>query len=269
MSVIALLTDFGLNDNFVGVMKGVIYRINPEAKIVDLFHQVESHNIRDAAFLLKGSYPYFPEGTIFLVVVDPGVGGERKSIIVKTKKHLFVAPDNGVLSFLKEKEIKMIVEITNEEYFLKPVSSTFHGRDIFASVAAHLSKGKNVKNFGPVIREMEKLEFPEPQLKNNRLVGEVMYIDHFGNLITNISRDTFLRFIEGKKFKIAIGKAKISKISSSYQEGKKGLPIAIFDSFDNLEISLYCDDASRHLNLHKDSKIYIEKNTTGTTNTNA
>jgi hypothetical protein len=266
MGIIALLTDFGLNENFVGVMKGVIYRINPETKIVDLSHRVEPHNIRDAAFLLKSSYPYFPEGTIFLVVVDPGVGGEQKAIIVKTERHLFVASDNGVLSFLREKEIEMIVQITNEEYFLKPVSSTFHGRDIFAPVAARLSKGENVKNFGPAIREIEKLKFPEPQVKNNRLVGEVIYVDHFGNLITNISQDTFLLFIEGKKFQIVIGKAKISKISSSYQEGKEGFPLAIFDSFDNLEISLYCDDASRHLNLHKGSKIYIKKSTTEATN---
>ena len=106
MSVIGLLTDFGLNDNFVGVMKGVIYRINPQAKIVDLCHEIESHNIYDAAFLLKSSYPYFPEGTVFLIVVDPGVGSERKSVIVETEKYIFVAPDNGVLSFLTERDIK-------------------------------------------------------------------------------------------------------------------------------------------------------------------
>ena len=262
MGIIALLTDFGLNDNFVGVMKGVIYRINPRAKIVDLCHQIESHNIHEAAFLLKSSCPYFPEGTVFLVVVDPGVGSERKSVIVETEKYLFVAPDNGVLSFLVERDIKRIIQITNEEYFLKPVSRTFHGRDIFAPVVAHLSKGEKVENFGSSIRDIERLKFPEPQVKNNRLVGEIIYVDRFGNLITNINQDVFLRFIKGKKFEIVIGKAKISKISSSYQEGKQGLPIAIFGSFDNLEISLYRDDASRRLNLDKGSKIYIDKSTT-------
>jgi len=259
MGVIALLTDFGLNDNFVGVMKGVIYRINPEVKIVDLSHQVEPHNIREAAFLLRSSYPYFPERTVFLIVVDPGVGSERKSVIVETEKYLFVAPDNGVLSFLRETDMKRIIQITNEEYFLKPVSRTFHGRDIFAPVAAYLSKGEKVEKFGPGMRKIEKLRFPEPQVKNNRLVGEVIYVDRFGNLITNINQDTFLRFIKTKKFRIVIGKAKISKINFSYQEGKEGLPIGIFGSFDNLEISLYRDDASRRLNLHKGSKIYIEK----------
>ena len=262
MGVIALLTDFGLDDNFVGVMKGTIYRINPGARIIDLCHQVESHNIREAALLLKSSYPYFPEGTVFLAVVDPGVGTMRKSVIVETERYLFVAPDNGVLSFLMEGDIKRIIQITNEEYFLKPVSRTFHGRDIFAPVAAHLSKGENVEKFGPRIREIDRLEFPEPQVKNKRLVGEVIYVDRFGNLITNINQDTFLRYIEGKKFQIVIGKAKISKISSSYQEGKQAQLIAIFGSFDNLEISLYRDNAFRRLNLNKGSKIYIQKGTT-------
>jgi hypothetical protein len=259
MAIIALLTDFGLNDNFVGVMKGVIYRIHPEVKIVDISHQVESHNIYEAGFLLKNSYPYFPEGTVFLIVVDPGVGSERKAIIVETEKYLFVAPDNGVLSFVEGKEIKRIVQITNEEYFLKPVSHTFHGRDIFAPVAAYLSKGENVNKFGTEIGKIERIKFPEPQIKNNRLVGEVIYVDRFGNLITNINQDSFLQFIEGKKFKIIIGKAKISKVSSSYQEGKEGLPIAIFGSFHNLEISLYRDNASKNLNLNRGSKISIEK----------
>jgi len=262
MGVIGLLTDFGLRDNFVGVMKGVIYRINPQAKIVDLCHEIESHNIQDAAFLLQSSYPYFPQGTVFLVVVDPGVGSERKSVIVQTEKYFFVAPDNGVLSFLKEKDIKRIIQIANEDYFLKPVSHTFHGRDIFAPVAAHLSRGEKVEKFGTTIKEIKKLKIPSPQVKKNCLMGEVMYVDRFGNLITNISQDAFLRFIEGKKFQIVVGKIKISKISSFYQEGKEGLTIAIFGSFRNLEISLYRDDASRLLNLHKGSKIYVQKSTT-------
>ncbi len=262
MGVIVLLTDFGLNDNFVGVMKGVIYGINPEVRIVDLCHQIESHNIQEAAFLLRGSYSYFPEGTVFLIVVDPGVGTERKSIIVETGKYLFVAPDNGVLSFLVERDIKRIIQITNKKYFVKPVSHTFHGRDIFAPVAAHLSKGEKIENFGSQISDIKKIKLPEPQAEKNRLSGEVIYVDHFGNLITNINKDTFLRFVRDKKFQIVIGKAKISKISSSYEEGKKGLPIAIFGSFDSLEISLCRNNASRGLDLNKGTKIYIEKSST-------
>jgi len=262
MGVIVLLTDFGLSDNFVGVMKGVIYGINPEVRIIDLCHQIESHNIHEAAFLLKSSYSYFPEGTVFLIVVDPGVGSKRKSIIMETENYFFIAPDNGVLSFLLERDIKRIMQITNEKYFLKPVSRTFHGRDIFAPVAAHLSKGEKVENFGSPIKDIEKIKLPEPQVEKNRLSGEVIHVDRFGNLITNINKDTFVRFIEDKKFQIAIGKGKICKISSSYKEGKKGLPIAIFGSFDNLEISLYGDDASRGLNLKKGSKIYIKKSST-------
>jgi S-adenosylmethionine hydrolase len=262
MSVIGLLTDFGFNDNFVGVMKGVIYRINPQARIVDLCHEIEPQNIYDAAFLLKSSYPYFPEGTVFLIVVDPGVGSERKCVIVETERYIFVAPDNGVLSFLTERDIKRIIHISNEEYFLKPVSGTFHGRDIFAPVAAHISRGEKIEGLGTAIKEIKRLKFPSPQVKKNLLMGEVIYVDRFGNLITNINRDVFLRFVEGKKFQIGIGKVKLSKISSSYQEGKKGLPIAIFDSFHNLEISFYGNDASRRLKLNKGSKIHVEKRST-------
>lgn len=261
MGVIGILTDFGLDDNFVGAIKGVIYRINPEAKIVDISHNVESHNIREAAFLLKSSFPYFPERTVFLIVVDPGVGGKRKAIIVDTEKYLFVAPDNGVLSFLKEKEIKRILQITNRKYFLKPVSDTFHGRDIFAPVAAHLSRGEDVLRFGRKIRKIERLSFSEPQVVGSRLLGEVIYVDRFGNLITNISHRAFSQFIGKRKFKIFIGKKKISRISSSYEEGKEGELIAIFGSFGNLEISLYCNDACRHLNLKKGDGIRIERNT--------
>jgi len=257
IGTIALLTDFGLGDNFVGVMKGVIYQINPEAKIIDICHQIESHNIIEAAFLLKSSYLYFSEGTIFLIVVDPGVGTGRKALIVETRKYLFVAPDNGILSFLAEGDIRKIIQIANEEYFLKPVSRTFHGRDIFAPVAAHLSRGEKGENFGPTIKEIKKLNFPEPEVKNNRLVGEVIYVDHFGNLITNIDQDAFLRFIGSTKFQIVIGKLKISQISSSYEDGRNGSPIAIFGSFNNLEISFYRDDASRRLNLGKGSKVFI------------
>jgi len=257
MGTIALLTDFGLNDNFVGVMKGVIYQINPEAKIIDICHEVESHNIIEAAFLLKSSYHYFPAGTIFLIVVDPGVGTGRKALIVETKKYLFVAPDNGILSFLAEGEMRKIIQIANEEYFLQPVSRTFHGRDIFAPVAAHLSRGEKAGNFGPTIKKIEKLNFPEPEVKNNRLVGEVLYVDRFGNLITNINEDVFLRFIGSRKFQIVIGKLKISKVSSSYEDGRDGSPIAIFGSFNNLEISFYRDDASRRLDLSKGSKVYV------------
>jgi len=262
MGIIVLLTDFGLNDNFVGVMKGVIYGINPEVRIVDLSHQIESHNIQEAAFLLRSSYSYFPEGAVFLVVVDPGVGTERKSIIVETEKYLFLAPDNGVLSFLLERDIKRIIRIANERYFVKPVSHTFHGRDIFAPVAAHLSKGEKIENFGSQISDIEKIKLPKPEVEKNRLSGEVIYVDRFGNLITNINKDTFLRFVRGKKFQIVIGKAKISKISSSYEEGKEGLPIALFGSFDSLEISLYRNNASRNLDLNKGSKICIEKSDT-------
>jgi len=239
MSVISLLTDFGDKDNFVGVMKGVILKINPRLKIIDLCHNVKPQDILQAAFLLKNSFKYFPKGTVHLVVVDPGVGTKRRKILVKTKDYYFVAPDNGVLDLsLQGENIEKIIEITNDKYFLKPVSNTFHGRDVFAPVAAYLSLGKRIDDFGKRIKGIKHLNLPVPKRVKNILLGEVIYIDHFGNLITNITKDGFKDFLKDSNFKIYIAGRLITKISHSYQEAKKNKPLAIWNSFGNLEISV-------------------------------
>lgn len=225
MSIITLLTDFGLEDNFVGVMKGVILGINPVARIVDITHNVRPQDIMSAAFLLKGSYRFFPKGTIHLVVVDPGVGSKRKAIIVKTMDYYFVGPDNGVLSIALS-EIEKIINITNEKYFLKSVSNTFHGRDVFAPVAGYLSKGVQLERFGREVREYKKLDIPKVKAGK----GQIIYIDRFGNLVTNIPK--------GVSGKIQFKGISIDKISSSYAEVEIGMPLAIFGSFGNLEISI-------------------------------
>lgn len=226
MSVITLLTDFGLEDNFVGVMKGVILGINPSARIVDITHTVEPHDVFGAGFLLKGAYRFFPKGTIHLVIVDPGVGSQRKAIIAKTKDYYFVGPDNGVLSLaLEGQRVERVIDITNKKYFLKPASDTFHGRDIFAPVCAYLSKGIPVERFGKEIGEYKKLTIPVP--KEDR--GEVIYIDRFGNLVTNINN----RRIKLVKFKgVKIG------VVRSYSEVEVGKPLAVFGSFGYLEIGV-------------------------------
>ncbi|MBI3292766.1 MAG: SAM-dependent chlorinase/fluorinase [Elusimicrobia bacterium] len=183
--VIALLTDFGHQDPFVGVMKGVILSINPQVQVVDLCHALDPFDIRQAAFHLVVSAPYFPSRTIFLCVVDPGVGSGRRLLAAETARYTFLGPDNGVLSWVMGHESpKTMVSIENAWYFRHPVSSTFHGRDILAPVAAHLSRGTALHALGPAVQRWVRLPFPHPEREGDRWVGEVLTIDRFGNLIT-------------------------------------------------------------------------------------
>lgn len=258
MNCVSLVTDFGLCDNFVGVMKGVILKINPRAKILDICHEVCPQDIFAAAFLLSSAYAYFPRGTVHLVVVDPGVGSKRKAIIVKTKDYFFVAPDNGVLSLSLQKEKpQKIVEINNPKYFLRPVSATFHGRDIFALVAAYLSCGKKIDSFGKRLTSYQKLEFPKIKLSANSLGGEIIYIDRFGNLVSNIAEKDFFAFVKKSKFKVFIRNKVIDRLSSSYSQGHPPKPLALFDSFGFLEIALNSGSAERLLNTKKGTTIKV------------
>ena len=187
MSVITLTTDFGTSDWFVGTMKGVIAGIAPKATIIDLTHDLPPGDIRGGAFALAASYRFFPKGTVHVAVVDPGVGSRRKAIAVQTAKGFFVGPDNGVLSWALVKEkAKAVHALENEAYFLKPVSQTFHGRDVFAPVAAHLSRGVPIKKLGPALKDFVRLDWPEPRRQRGGIEGEVVYIDRFGNAITNL-----------------------------------------------------------------------------------
>lgn len=260
MSVISLITDFGLRDNFVGVMKAVILKINPGVQLIDICHNIKPQDILEAAFLLKGSYGFFPFGTIHLVVVDPGVGSKRKKILVETKNYLFVAPDNGVLSLVLEDEVPVkIIEITNEKYFLKPVSHTFHGRDIFAPVAAYISKQAPIDDFGPRMNSYETLRFPEVKITSKSLCGEIIHIDHFGNLISNIDKDTLEDFIKTKKFRIWIEGKTIDKLSRSYREGRNLKPLALIDSFNFLEIAVNRASARDLVGADKGTAIKVTK----------
>jgi S-adenosylmethionine hydrolase len=203
--IISLITDFGLRDNFVGVMKAVILKINPRVRIVDICHEVKPQDVIGAAFLLAGSFKYFPRGTVHVAVVDPGVGTKRKKILVKTRNYFFVGPDNGVLSLaFKVEAPEQVIQISNDRYFLKPTSSTFHGRDIFAPVSAYVSRGVDILKLGQPTEHFKTLEFPPVEASGRRLIGEVIYIDRFGNLISNISKESFLSFIKNRKFKLDI-----------------------------------------------------------------
>jgi S-adenosylmethionine hydrolase len=187
VSVITLTTDFGTSDWFVGTMKGVIASIAPQCTVVDLTHDLPPGNIRGGAFALAASHRFFPKGTIHVAVIDPGVGSRRKAIAVQTANGVFVGPDNGVLSWALAKEkLRAIHALENEAYFLQPVSQTFHGRDIFAPVAAHLSRGVPIQKLGPALKDIVRLAWPEPRARRGGFKGEVVYIDRFGNAITNL-----------------------------------------------------------------------------------
>ncbi len=191
---IALLTDFGMADPYAGVVKGVLLSVNPGLKLIDITHEIGPQDVHQAAFVLGESYNFMPPGTIFLAVVDPGVGTSRRGIILEAGGYTFVAPDNGLLTLpmLFEKDW-CCVEIRNSDYFLKPVSSTFHARDVFAPVAAYLAAGKALESFGPSVSDPVRLEFPRPKEMDGKIRGEVIYVDRFGNLITNIPRELLER----------------------------------------------------------------------------
>jgi S-adenosylmethionine hydrolase len=259
-SIITLLTDFGTKDYYVASMKGVILRINPQCLLVDITHQVSPQDIRAGAFLLAHTFSYFPKQTIHLAVVDPEVGGKRRPILLKTRDYFFVGPDNGLFTWVGEKDgVDQVVELTNPKYFLSPISSTFHGRDIFAPVAAYLSLGVRPESFGKRIDQWVTLDWKRPEEKGKRLIGEILLIDHFGNLITNVEKKRFFSFIKNQPFRIKIGKKRISKLSQGYWEAKKGEAIALFGSTDFLEIAVREGSAQERLKAERGDPILIER----------
>ena len=239
--LITLTTDFGAADPYVGIMKGVILSLNPQATIIDLCHDIAPQNIAQAAFLLKTSYFYFPPETIHVVIVDPGVGGKRRAVILKTERAYFVAPDNGVLTgILEEAKSFQAFSIENPQFWLHPVSSTFHGRDIFAPVAAHLSLGVAVEEFGEPTSDLVRLLLPHPEVREGLIVGQVVHVDRFGNLITNIGGE----LLQGE-FSLEIQGNYIKKLSTCYENGT-GL-LALIGSTGNLEIAVKNGSAAKKL----------------------
>jgi len=227
-------------------MKGVILQINPEARIVDITHQVSPHNVDEAAFVLKTAYPYFPKGTVHVVVVDPEVGSPRRVLGVRSEDQIFVAPDNGVLKYVfHESQAVEVFAITSPRYFLPTISRTFHGRDIFAPVAAHLAAGVPLEKMGHPIRDYQRGRVLLPEMSESLLKGHVIYIDRFGNLITNISEILFRQFVKDRSFVLQAGRYEISHISESYFEGEKDQLIAVVDSSGNLSLAVNQGQASR------------------------
>jgi len=251
---IAILTDFGYRDHYAGVMKGVIASISPQAPIIDLTHGIPPQQVLAGSLVLRESVNFFPRRTIFLGVVDPGVGTGRKPIAVETKSGLrLVGPDNGLLWLAAERaEIKRIVELRSPRYRLPKVSASFHGRDIFAPAAAWLWRGVPMGEFGPPLQTMMQLDPGGRVIENqNELYGEIIYVDGFGNLITNISRTTFERFarrFQQCRLSIRIKRRTSLALYKAYAEAPQGAPLAIFGSFDLLEIAVRDGNAARHFN---------------------
>jgi hypothetical protein len=248
--IITLATDFGSDDFFVGAMKGVILKINPAATIIDLTHLIPPHDIRAAAFTLAQCYREFPDGTIHVVVVDPGVGSTRNPLLVVTPSHTFVGPDNGIFSFIfAEDKVEACIHITADQYFRNPVSHTFHGRDIFAPVAAWLSRGIAPDCFGSRINDYIKLDFPRPEIINSTHIrGHVIHIDRFGNLITNLTEKELPSNAFGAGIKLVINNHSITQFQSHFAQNTSGEAFALVGSTRRLEIAVYLDSAERILN---------------------
>ncbi len=248
--IITLTTDFGLADHYVGSMKGVILGINNGAVIVDVSHEIPKYDIVRAALLVSNFYRYFPKDSIHVVVVDPGVGSERKPIAIESDYGIFVGPDNGVFSTILEQDCS-VYEISNPSFMLKDISSTFHGRDIFAPAAAHISRGADIQEFGETLSSPKILSFRDPQVLDNEIVGEVIHEDSFGNLITNIPGEMI-----GKVSQIIIGDYVIDTVATSYQDLAKGELLAIIGSSGYLEISVNQGSASK---LIRSNKITVKR----------
>jgi hypothetical protein len=265
MPIITLLTDFGTEDAYAGIIKGVILSITPSTVIIDITHHIDPQDVIQAAYVIKSSYKYFPRGTVHVMVVDPGVGSHRAIVALDMMGHIFLAPDNGVLTLIMEEgKIDSLVRVENTRYFLTPVSRTFHGRDIFAPVAAHLCKGMDIKNLGPSLdpRHLVYFKIDKPSLlKTDRLVGAVVCFDGFGNCISNID-ETNIKELDargsGRRLEIKIRNTSIKGLSPSYADTEPKQPLAIMGSFGYLEIALNQGNARRDLGIQKGDPITLE-----------
>lgn len=258
--VLTLTTDFGLNDHFVGVMKGVILGINPQVQLVDISHGVQSHDVLDGALAIAQAYHYFPAGTVHLVVVDPGVGSARRPILAVSGKHSFIAPDNGVLSLVYEREERVTVyHIEASHYYLQPVSNTFHGRDIFAPIAAWVSKGVEGAKVGTEITDFVRFAVPKPKRDGATVKGVVLKVDRFGNLVTNVTPEFVPELFaqQPPAFTLTVGKATAKAMRSNYAQAAAGEIFAIVGSMGYVEISANRAPASQLAGVGRGAEVVL------------
>ncbi|NET59000.1 MAG: SAM-dependent chlorinase/fluorinase [Symploca sp. SIO2E6] len=256
--LVTLLSDFGLRDVYVGVMKGVIAQINPRLRVVDLTHEIPPQNLAAASFSLMNAYPYFPQGTVHVAVVDPGVGSHRKAIAIQLDSGFLVGPDNGLFSgVLSQTEVIAVVELTNPEYWrTSEPSQTFHGRDIFAPVGAHLASGRHLEELGKIIEPTTLAQLPLPSTKATAtgITGCIQYIDHFGNLITNIPATE----VQGKTWSVVVGEEMILG-SQTYSGSQWGELVALIGSHGWVEIAVNGGSAQSQLQLDWGARVEVIK----------
>ena len=258
--VIALLSDFGTRDHYVGTMKGVILGICPDVTLVDITHDVAPHDVLEGALELAASYRFFPAGTIFLAVVDPGVGSSRRGIAAEIGDYRFVCPDNGVLTgVVRETPPKKLIELTERRYARPTVSRTFEGRDRFAPAAAWMAKGIQLTALGRNLPDYQRLDIPTPLVENGQVSGAVLRVDRFGNLITNIDRKTFEKFGQGGALQIDVGTATVGRLVATYADMQPGEVCALFGSTDHLELAANSGSAAQMLGLARGAAIQLRR----------
>ncbi len=257
--VITFLSDFGLKDNYVGVVKGVILGLNQKASIIDITHNIPHFRIAAARYLLETSHNQFPPGTIHLAVVDPGVGTSRKALLIETEYYYFIGPDNGLFSFLPNKDIKRVISLANQKYFLKSASFTFQARDIFAPVAAYLSLGVSPSEMGGSVKSIVRLEEPPMSKDKGQVVGKLIYIDHFGNLVSSLKRDE-----KSSKGIVYLNNFRIGPLQKTFGSVPHGRPVCYINSFGYLEIAVSEGSAAQYFGIDEMSrpKILIATNDT-------
>jgi S-adenosylmethionine hydrolase len=257
--IITLTTDFGTSDHLVGTMKGVILNINPAARIVDINHSVVPFDLLDGALSIANSYSFFPARTAHVVIVDPGVGTDRRPILVSAGNQFFVAPDNGVLSMIYERETCTVRHITAEHYFMTPISATFHGRDIFAPTAAWLSKTFQTDAFGEVVTDFVRFTMPKAKANGQAIKGVVLRVDAFGNLMTNLTLENIpVGALQGGPIRLAVNGKLVGQFAPTFAAGGPGEPIAVLGSAGYVEIAVNRGNAARTLGVGRGAEVTLE-----------
>lgn len=259
--IITLTTDYGTGDHLVGVLKGVILKVNPDVTIVDITHEVAPFDLLDGALAISSAYSYFPPRSIHVVIVDPGVGTERRPLLVSGQNQYFIAPDNGVLSGVFEKEQNFLVRhLTSEHYFLQPVSRTFHGRDVFAPVAGWLSKHWQPGSMGEEITDFKRFALPKPKEADGGLKGVVLKVDSFGNLMTNFrAEDLPSEASEKGAVKLQVGAHPVSRLVPTFASGNAGEAVAFVGSSGYVEIAVNKGSASKTLGIGRGTPVLLAK----------
>lgn len=258
-ALITLTTDFGTRDAYVAAMKGVILSIAPEARVIDITHDIAPQDVMEAAFVLGGAVPHFPEASIHVAVIDPGVGTSRRPVALRFRDHIFVGPDNGLFTLLmKDEQPSLLVQLDQPDFWRAPdLSATFHGRDLFAPVAGHLATGHGLDEVGTRIEQLAPMHWALPTVDEHGFQGWVVHIDHFGNCVTNIAQDAFVELRGGRGMKCFAGSAILTEVIRTYSEVATGEPLLLFNSDGLLEIAVNGGSAANLLSIRKGAPVNV------------